>query len=61
MRGVFASPEEVRLAYDHGEVDLQATIACRIDGELVQRATVGRVLLYEIVPEAACRSRSSTR
>ena len=43
------SPEEVRMAYDHGEVELQAAIKVRIDGELV-RTTVGRVLLYEIVP-----------
>ena len=28
--GVFSSPEEVRMAYDHGEVDLQAKIKCRI-------------------------------
>ncbi len=29
---VFASPEEVRAAYDHGEVALQAKVVCRIDG-----------------------------
>jgi DNA-directed RNA polymerase subunit beta' len=65
----FASPEEVRIAYDHGEVDLHARItvrmpmveeaaegngiAARTDGarrfERVE-TTVGRVLLYEIVP-----------
>ena len=50
MHGVFSSPEEVRLAYDHGELDLQASIRVRIDGELVP-ATAGRVLLYEIVPK----------
>ena len=50
MHGVFASPEEVRMAYDHGELDLQAAIRVRIDGELVP-TTVGRVLLYEIVPK----------
>ena len=32
VRGVFSSPEEVRMAYDHGEVALQAKITCRIDG-----------------------------
>jgi DNA-directed RNA polymerase subunit beta' len=54
-QGVFASPDEVRMAYDHGEVDLQAKIKCRItdtDGKrgLVD-STVGRILLWETVPE----------
>jgi len=51
MHGVFSSPDEVRMAYDHGELDLQAAVRVRIDGELVA-STVGRVLLYEIVPAA---------
>ena len=38
------------MAYDHGELDLQAAIRVRTDGELVP-TTVGRVLLYEIVPK----------
>jgi DNA-directed RNA polymerase subunit beta' len=46
---VFASPEEVRAAYDHGEVELQAKIRCRIEG-VRKDTTVGRVLLWEIVP-----------
>ncbi len=46
----FASPEEVRIAYDQGTVDLHARIMVRIDGEVVQ-TTVGRVLLGEILPE----------
>src|SRR6186713_3163026 len=50
MHGVFSSPEEVRLAYDHGELDLQASIRVRVDGEMVP-STAGRVLLYEIVPK----------
>src|SRR5678815_2058043 len=50
MQGVFSSPEEVRLAYDHGELDLQASIRVRIDGEMVP-STAGRVLMYEIVPK----------
>ncbi len=45
----FSSPTEVRVAYDQGEVDIQAPIRVRIDGETVE-TTVGRVLLYEIVP-----------
>ncbi|HTW87808.1 MAG TPA: DNA-directed RNA polymerase subunit beta' [Candidatus Binataceae bacterium] len=79
----FASPAEVRIAYDHGEVDLHARITVRMplsksddqshlfdeieDGRLgaavardghpgaaipIERieTTVGRVLLYEVVP-----------
>ena len=47
--GVFSNPEEVRMAYDHGSINLQAAAMVRIDGEMVQ-TTVGRVLIYEIVP-----------
>jgi DNA-directed RNA polymerase subunit beta' len=47
---VFASPGEVRAAYDQGEVDLQAKIHVRMDGTRVE-STVGRVLLYDIVPK----------
>jgi len=46
---VFSSPQEVRIAYDQGEVALQAPVTVRIDGTRVE-TTVGRVLLYEVVP-----------
>ncbi|MBF5041173.1 DNA-directed RNA polymerase subunit beta' [Aggregicoccus sp. 17bor-14] len=46
---VFSSPDEVRAAYDHGEVALQAKVTCRIDG-VRKDTTVGRVLLWDIVP-----------
>jgi DNA-directed RNA polymerase subunit beta' len=49
FRGIYASPSEVRMAFDHGELDLQASIRVRIGGELVA-TTVGRVLLFEILP-----------
>jgi DNA-directed RNA polymerase subunit beta' len=45
----FSSADEVRMAFDGGEVDLHAAIRVRIDGEVVD-TTVGRVLLREIVP-----------
>jgi DNA-directed RNA polymerase subunit beta' len=45
----FASPDEVRIAYDHGSIGLHTPISVRIDGKMVE-TTVGRVLLYEIVP-----------
>ncbi|MCS6911848.1 MAG: DNA-directed RNA polymerase subunit beta' [Myxococcales bacterium] len=59
-RGVYSSPEEVRMAYDHGEVDLQARIKVRMinpngntpgQAQMVE-TTCGRVLLYEILPPA---------
>src|SRR5574341_808282 len=46
---IFASPEEARAAYDQGEVDLQAKVTVRMDGKRYE-TTVGRVLLYDIVP-----------
>ncbi|MGH7803110.1 MAG: DNA-directed RNA polymerase subunit beta', partial [Candidatus Binatia bacterium] len=51
----FASFDEVRIAYDQGEVDLQAKVHVRVpasaggDGKTVE-TTVGRVLLYDICP-----------
>ncbi|HVV83711.1 MAG TPA: DNA-directed RNA polymerase subunit beta' [Kofleriaceae bacterium] len=54
-RGVFSSVDEVRMAYDHGEIHLQAAIKVRLegvnDGKAVQ-TTVGRALLSEICPKA---------
>jgi DNA-directed RNA polymerase subunit beta' len=55
---VFADPSEVRVAYDHSAVDLQAKIKCRISDRPVngkmtremQETTVGRVLVSEVVP-----------
>ncbi len=53
---VFASPEEVRIAFDHGEVDMQARIKVRMKNlvsdekpQLID-ATVGRIILREILP-----------
>jgi DNA-directed RNA polymerase subunit beta' len=53
----FASPEEVRIAYDQGMVHLQARIPVRItqeiNGETVSKiynTTVGRIILGEILP-----------
>ena len=58
MHGVFSSPEEVRLAYDHGELDLQASIRVRIDGELVP-TTAAACCCTKSSP-SSCRSRPST-
>ena len=48
--GSFANREEVRCAYDFGEVELHARVQVRIGGERV-KTTVGRVLLSEVLPE----------
>jgi DNA-directed RNA polymerase subunit beta' len=52
---VFSSFAEVRIAWDQGEVDLQARIKVRVPpaaggANQIVDSTVGRVLLYEIVP-----------
>ncbi|HYB19844.1 MAG TPA: DNA-directed RNA polymerase subunit beta', partial [Thermodesulfobacteriota bacterium] len=50
---IFSSAEEVRMAYDAGEVDLQAAIKVRLGTNGAQElvsTTVGRILLREIVP-----------
>ena len=40
MAGAYASIAEVRMAYDHGAVDLHAPIKVRVNGTL-ERTTVG--------------------
>ncbi len=47
---IFSSPDEVRIAYDAGEIDLHAKIKVRIDGARVE-TTVGRVILFDACPE----------
>ncbi|SNB46480.1 DNA-directed RNA polymerase subunit beta' [Geobacter sp. DSM 9736] len=55
---IFASPEEVRIAFDAGEIDMQARIKVRMKNlptdELPQimETTTGRILLREILPAA---------
>ncbi len=46
--GYYGSAEEVRMAYDHGSLHLQARIKVRLTlGEPMAETTCGRVLLYE--------------
>jgi DNA-directed RNA polymerase subunit beta' len=47
---IFANPDEVRSAYDAGEVDLHARILVRMDGQRVE-TSVGRILLREVLPD----------
>src|ERR1700752_1264715 len=47
---LFADPEELRVAYDNEDVDLQARIRMRWNGSIIE-TTVGRALLNDVVPE----------
>jgi DNA-directed RNA polymerase subunit beta' len=56
LRGVYASPEEVRMAYDNDEVTIHTGIRVRVvDPETgvrkIVNTTVGRCLIAEILPE----------
>ncbi len=48
---VFSSVEEAIIAYDYGQVHLQARVKVRRDGEIVD-TTVGRILLGELLPKS---------
>src|SRR5512137_1174996 len=56
--GVFSSPDEVRIAFDSGEVDMQARIRVRMKNLLSDESqqmidtTVGRIILREILPDS---------
>jgi len=47
---VFSSSEEVALAWEAKEIDLQAKIRCRVDGN-IEETTVGRTLLAHFAPK----------
>jgi DNA-directed RNA polymerase subunit beta' len=47
---IFANTEEVKMAYDSGELELHSAIKARINGK-IEETTTGRVLLYEVIPE----------
>ena len=47
---VFSGPREVRMAYDHDELDLQARIMIKLESGL-EVTTTGRILLYEVLPK----------
>jgi len=57
VSGVFSSPDEVRIAFDAGEVDMQAKIRVRMKNLVADErpqmidTTVGRIILREILPE----------
>ena len=54
---IFASPDEVRIAFDASEIDLQARIKVRMknldadDLPQIVETTTGRIILREILPE----------
>ncbi len=47
----FADSEEVRVAYDAGEIDLHARVKVRLEKEIVQ-TTPGRIILRDVVQDA---------
>ena len=49
-QGFFSSFDEVRMAYDHGELHLQSSIKVRHNGK-IYATTTGRVIFYEVVPD----------
>ena len=59
MLHAFASPEEARLAYDEGQLELHVPILVRrmtatVDGETrhkLVRTTVGRLIFNEGIPQ----------
>jgi DNA-directed RNA polymerase subunit beta' len=56
LRGVYSSPEEVRMAYDNDEITIHTGIRVRVrDPETGERkmvqTTVGRCLISEILPD----------
>ncbi len=48
---VFSSVEEAIVAYNSGEVHLQAKVKVRKDGEIIE-TSMGRIILGKLVPEA---------
>ncbi|MFZ5571411.1 MAG: DNA-directed RNA polymerase subunit beta' [Thermodesulfobacteriota bacterium] len=47
---LFSNPDEVQAAYDAGTIDLHAAITVRM-GQARVETTVGRILLWEIIPK----------
>ncbi|MCP3875696.1 MAG: DNA-directed RNA polymerase subunit beta', partial [Desulfobacteraceae bacterium] len=56
----FSSIEEVRFAFDAGELNLHANIKVRIDGKMYD-TTTGRILLWETIPGDTLLSLSRIR
>ncbi|MCB9493942.1 MAG: DNA-directed RNA polymerase subunit beta' [Desulfobacteraceae bacterium] len=47
---VFSSPDEVRIAFDSGTVGMHAAIKVRLRDGKIYDTTVGRILLWEVIP-----------
>ncbi len=50
---VFSSVQEVIYAMQHGQVDIQASIKVRMKSGNIVETTVGRIILFEALPEGA--------
>ena len=51
VNGKFLSPEDVRIAYDSGQLSEHAKIEVKINGDYVE-TTVGRIIFSEILPKS---------
>jgi DNA-directed RNA polymerase subunit beta' len=49
-RRIFSDPEEVRIAYDSGKLDVHEWVNVKINGRMAE-TTCGRVIFSEILPE----------
>jgi len=47
---IFSNADEVWLAWEYGDLHLQAIVKCRLDGAIVD-TTVGRILLWHLGPK----------
>ncbi len=47
---VYSGPDDVRIAYDSGRLDVHKWISVRMDGKVVE-TTCGRIIFSEILPE----------
>lgn len=50
---VFSDINEVVFAYQHEKVDIQASVKLRLSSGKLVKTTVGRILLYDALPEGA--------
>ncbi len=48
---IYGSLEEAKYAYDTGNLDIQARISIRINGEIIENTSYGRALFNEIIPD----------
>ncbi|HIQ57804.1 TPA: DNA-directed RNA polymerase subunit beta' [Candidatus Gracilibacteria bacterium] len=48
---IYGSMQEARYAYDTDNLDIQAKVSIRIDGEIIENTSYGRAVFNSIIPE----------